>query len=171
MPRGIEPEDVDDEQSRQGDSDSDLEISDDSSNADEGEANGQGKRVKDSAVKSITLKGKGLKLSLPPINNISAMFRDMVSKCVGDLSEAADVLKDRLLRVGTMCSGTESPILAFQQISETMEELIGSTFNWHHVFSAEIVPEKQAYIQVNFEPPILFRDITQFIDMDHNSKA
>jgi hypothetical protein len=29
------------------------------------------------------------------------------------------------------------------------------------MFSAEIVPYKQHYIQTNFEPPVLFADITE----------
>ncbi len=30
-----------------------------------------------------------------------------------------------------------------------------------HLFSAEIEPFKQAYIERNFQPPILFRDVRQ----------
>lgn len=30
-----------------------------------------------------------------------------------------------------------------------------------HAFSCEIVPFKQSYIERNFRPPILFRDITE----------
>jgi hypothetical protein len=30
-----------------------------------------------------------------------------------------------------------------------------------HAFSCEIVPLKQSYIERNFRPPLLFRDITE----------
>ena len=39
----------------------------------------------------------------------------------------------------------------------------GHIFEIEHVFSAEIEPFKQAYIERNFHPPVLFRDITQFL--------
>lgn len=35
-----------------------------------------------------------------------------------------------------------------------------------HEFSAEIVPFKQAYIERNFKPNILFRDIRELSDHD-----
>jgi hypothetical protein len=34
-------------------------------------------------------------------------------------------------------------------------------FGINHLFSAEIVPFKQAYIERNFQPPIIFRDIRE----------
>lgn len=37
----------------------------------------------------------------------------------------------------------------------------GVTFGVDHVFSCEIEPFKQAYIERNFAPPILFRDVTE----------
>jgi hypothetical protein len=35
-----------------------------------------------------------------------------------------------------------------------------------HAFSAEIVPYKQAYIERNFSPPIIFRDIRELVVQD-----
>jgi hypothetical protein len=32
---------------------------------------------------------------------------------------------------------------------------------FEHVFSGEIVPYKQAFIERNYKPPIIFRDITE----------
>lgn len=37
----------------------------------------------------------------------------------------------------------------------------GMTLSFDHVFSCEIEPFKQAYIERNFSPPILFRDVTE----------
>jgi hypothetical protein len=37
----------------------------------------------------------------------------------------------------------------------------GHTFKVEHVFSCEIEPFKQAYIERNFSPPILFRDVCE----------
>ncbi len=36
------------------------------------------------------------------------------------------------------------------------------------MFSAEIVPFKQAYIERNFSPPVIFRDIREFVNLDEN---
>jgi hypothetical protein len=37
----------------------------------------------------------------------------------------------------------------------------GHKFEFDHQFSAEIVPFKQSYIERNFRPPIIFRDIKE----------
>ncbi|KEQ72090.1 hypothetical protein M436DRAFT_10011, partial [Aureobasidium namibiae CBS 147.97] len=68
----------------------------------------------------------------------------------------------RPLRVATMCSGTESPLLAWDMISDCIRSKESNlVLKFEHVFSAEIVPYKQAYIERNFRPPIIFRDITE----------
>ena len=38
----------------------------------------------------------------------------------------------------------------------------GIFFAIEHLFSGEIVPWKQRYIENNFRPPVIFRDITEF---------
>lgn len=40
----------------------------------------------------------------------------------------------------------------------------GKVFNFKHLFSAEIVPFKQAYIERNFHPRYLFRDVAELKD-------
>jgi site-specific DNA-cytosine methylase len=68
----------------------------------------------------------------------------------------------RPLRVATMCSGTESPLLAWDMISDCIKSKESDLeLKFEHVFSAEIVAYKQAYIERNFRPPIIFRDITE----------
>ena len=67
----------------------------------------------------------------------------------------------RPLRVGTVCSGTEAPILAFGQIAQAVKEAHDISLRMEHVFSCEIEPFKQAYIERNFQPPLLFRDIRE----------
>jgi hypothetical protein len=84
-----------------------------------------------------------------------------------------------------MCSGTESPILALEMvisrkwaippplsnfmatadnrcIAFTELKRIGvRSFEFKHLFSAEIVEFKQAFIERNFHPPILFKDVKE----------
>ncbi|CAD0094996.1 unnamed protein product [Aureobasidium mustum] len=77
------------------------------------------------------------------------------------LEDVCKHIGSRPLRVATMCSGTESPLLALDMISDCIRKREGSLeLRYEHVFSAEIVPFKQAYIERNFSPPIIFRDIT-----------
>lgn len=42
----------------------------------------------------------------------------------------------------------------------------GEKLEFEHVFSAEIVPFKQAYIERNFDVPIIFRDIRELFGND-----
>ncbi|KAL2011944.1 hypothetical protein VTN00DRAFT_4662 [Thermoascus crustaceus] len=63
-----------------------------------------------------------------------------------------------------MCSGTESPLLALEMISDGLRRLHCLSFDVEHLFSAEIVPFKQAYIERNFHPPYIFRDVRELKD-------
>ncbi|KAI8447819.1 hypothetical protein BY996DRAFT_4592428 [Phakopsora pachyrhizi] len=97
---------------------------------------------------------------LAPISDIPDMFLDMVKNC-HQFEETVDKLNGRQLKVATMCSGTESPLLALGLISKAVKQQWGKEFKVRHVFSCEIEPFKQAYIERNFQPPILFRDVCE----------
>jgi hypothetical protein len=97
---------------------------------------------------------------LPPINDIPAMFSDLVSH-IPQIKGVADYIQGRKLRVATMCSGTESPLLALELIQRSILEQYGINLDVEHVFSCEIEPFKQAYIERNFHPPLLFRDVCE----------
>lgn len=43
------------------------------------------------------------------------------------------------------------------------KKIFGQKFNMRHLFSAEIDPFKQSYIQRNFSPDIIFRDVNELI--------
>jgi hypothetical protein len=97
---------------------------------------------------------------LPPISSIPKMFDDLVSRA-SRLSGVVDRLNGRKLRVATMCSGTESPLLALRMITRSLFKETGKNLEIEHIFSCEIEPFKQAYIERNFAPPILFRDVLE----------
>ncbi|KAJ3818894.1 hypothetical protein EV361DRAFT_190497 [Lentinula raphanica] len=97
---------------------------------------------------------------LPPLHDISAMFSDIVRRAP-ELEDVATRLQGRKFRVATMCSGTESPLLALDMIVENMSAQYGVALDIEHVFSCEIEPFKQAYIERNFHPPLLFRDVCE----------
>ncbi|KAF8892236.1 hypothetical protein BD779DRAFT_1511770 [Infundibulicybe gibba] len=100
---------------------------------------------------------------LPPIHDIPAIFSDLVSR-IPAIKDVAKHVAGRKLRVATMCSGTESPLLALDLIQKSILEQHGINFDIEHVFSCEIEPFKQAYIERNFHPPLLFRDVCELGD-------
>ncbi|KAI9877173.1 MAG: hypothetical protein M1830_004631 [Pleopsidium flavum] len=111
----------------------------------------------------------GINEGLPPIKNIVEIFDDITKKAIKlGLGEAIQHLGSRKLKLATMCSGTESPVLALQLVSESLKKYYGINFEIEHMFSAEIVPFKQAYIERNFHPSIIFRDVREMI---HSNKA
>ncbi|KAF3939398.1 hypothetical protein ABW19_dt0209882 [Dactylella cylindrospora] len=97
---------------------------------------------------------------LPPLTSIDDIFTD-IAKRNPALEHVAAHLNGRPLRVATMCSGTESPLIALGLITSSMKTLYGADLTIEHVFSCEIEPFKQAYIERNFRPPILFRDVCE----------
>lgn len=100
---------------------------------------------------------------LPPINQIPDMFADLVGKVQG-IKDVAERIRGRKLRVATMCSGTESPLLALDMICKAVLDIYKIPLEVEHVFSCEIEPFKQAYIERNFHPPLLFRDVCELGD-------
>lgn len=64
---------------------------------------------------------KGIDETLPPIHDIEDIFEDMAKKAIQQgLGKALEALKNQEIRVATMCSGTESPILALDLIFNGM---------------------------------------------------
>ena len=88
---------------------------------------------------------------LPPISNIDDIFEDLTKNAPG-LQELAELLSGETLKIATMCSGTESPLLALGLISRSLMAQFGVELNFSHGFSCEIEPFKQAYIERNFSP-------------------
>lgn len=123
--------------------------------------------------------GKGIDHSLPPMTNIKDCFADLTAKGVLlGLGGALENLNGNYIKVATMCSGTESPLLALTEISNgrlpsilhprlTFSAALASSghtlLHFQHEFSAEIEVFKQGYIERNFQPKHLFRDVRDFI--------
>jgi hypothetical protein len=72
--------------------------------------------------------------SLPPISRLPDIFLDIVSH-LSEVKALAEHIKGWKLRVATMCSGTESPLLALNLISHAMTEMLrqASTTDPHRV--------------------------------------
>jgi hypothetical protein len=106
---------------------------------------------------------KGIDYSLPPMHDNETIFADLTSRAV-ELG-LADALKklDRPINVATMCSGTESPLFGLIASAAALDAKNQASLKLRHVFSAEIEPFKQAFIERNWAPELLFRDIREFI--------
>jgi site-specific DNA-cytosine methylase len=110
---------------------------------------------------------KGLNTELPPLSSIEDIFKDITAKALRLGLREALKKTPVPLRVATMCSGTESPLLAIEMVQDALRSLGESELSIEHLFSAEIVPYKQAYIERNFHPPIIYRDITEITSAVH----
>ncbi|KAF3392836.1 hypothetical protein F1880_008744 [Penicillium rolfsii] len=108
----------------------------------------------------VDVKDRYLALHLPPLHTLEEIFNDLAAKAMSfGFGDVVKRLGDRPLRIATVCSGTESPILALEMFLQGLGA--DQRIRFSHVFSCEIVPFKQAYIERNFQPPILFRDILE----------
>ncbi|KAI2625705.1 hypothetical protein GGR54DRAFT_637484 [Hypoxylon sp. NC1633] len=132
------------------------EVSDES---DTDNSDGQPKRQK--TGKDPAPNDEEIDYHLPPISNPDAAFLSMASM-------STDVVHHEKVhfRIATMCSGTEAPIFAVKMLFEFWSRLLPGevSVDFSHVFSAEIVPFKQAYIARNTsKDTILFNDVQDFI--------
>lgn len=74
-----------------------------------------------------------------------------------DRAVARVTAEGRPLRIGTACSGTESPIVVFKALAKVMPAL-----TFEHVFSCEFCEKKRAWIYDNFPGvPMMFLDVRQ----------
>lgn len=80
---------------------------------------------------------------LPPISDLQLIFDDIISRApaVVDLFGTKGIRK---LRVATMCSGTESPLLALGLMGRSLQAQKLGKLELDHIFSCEIEPYKQA---------------------------
>ncbi|KAJ5466265.1 hypothetical protein N7530_010052 [Penicillium desertorum] len=91
-------------------------------------------------------RGRYLASDLPPLHTLTDIFADMASNALKmGFEHVLSRLGSRPLRVATMCSGTEAPLLALELI-QTAARLFRSSNHTLNGTSA---------------PPLLFRDITE----------
>ncbi len=66
------------------------------------------------------------------------------------------------LRVATVCSGTDSPIVALNYLINAAKNVgDGQILAFVQVMAVEIVPLKQAFIRRNSSPMVIFRDVIE----------
>lgn len=161
--KDVESESVEDDDGMQLVEDTATKMDEIDDDDDESEEEAPAKGDKKSKSTGMSKSTRPDTSSLPPIHEIPAMFADLVSR-VPQIKDVAEHIRGRKLRVATMCSGTESPLLALDLICRSIEEQYDVPLHVEHVFSCEIEPFKQAYIERNFHPPLLFRDVCELGD-------
>nr|KAK5436053.1 hypothetical protein LTR18_009632 [Exophiala xenobiotica] len=111
----------------------------------------------------------GLDSTEPPLHDIHEIFVHIAQKAKKKgIADACHPFKDVDLRLFTLCSGTDAPVVAMTLIKQALKLLDVKGFNFQHVGSCEIEPQKQAFIERNFKPPVLFRDVTEFTTHSKN---
>ena len=85
---------------------------------------------------------------LMPISMAAALSR-VIARAPNVEGHAEKICRAGSIRVATVCSGTEAPIIAMQLMGWDID----------HVVSCEIEVFKQAYIYRNFLPKVLFNDV------------
>ncbi|KAF9883832.1 hypothetical protein FE257_002769 [Aspergillus nanangensis] len=106
-----------------------------------------------------------LALGLPPLFKLGDIYRSITARALElNLDDFLSHIGSRPLRVVTVCSGTESPLLSLEMVQENLRTHFEKDLNFRHLFSAEIVPFKQAYIERNFHPRFIFRDVAELKD-------
>ncbi|RMD44038.1 hypothetical protein DV735_g1113, partial [Chaetothyriales sp. CBS 134920] len=100
-----------------------------------------------------------------PIHELEDIFDDIAKKLKSrGFYDICQGLPSNGLNVFTMCSGTEAPVIGMSLLNDAFKRQDFHGFRFNHVASVEIEPFKQAYIQRNFKPPLLFRDVSDFAD-------
>jgi site-specific DNA-cytosine methylase len=110
---------------------------------------------------------RSINADLPPMDNMEDIFTDMANNILElGLGPILQERNGRPYRVGTMCSGTESPICALEALSSSLQQRGMPPISIDHVFSAENELFKQGFIEVNYHPKIMFRDVREFLPED-----
>ncbi len=79
------------------------------------------------------------------------------------VSAGLDTSVPTLIRVGTMCSGTDAPLHALNALNQAAENTSGRrVVEVDYLFGVEIVPFKQAFILNNSAPGVLFQRVEDF---------
>ena len=97
------------------------------------------------------------------MHDFEEIFADLATKANdAGFQIALTHLNGRKLRIATMCSGTDCPIIALRLIQKHWKNISNKPFEFEHVFSAEIHPVAQAFLARNFPSlPLIFRDVRE----------
>ncbi|KAH7356500.1 hypothetical protein BKA65DRAFT_547896 [Rhexocercosporidium sp. MPI-PUGE-AT-0058] len=105
----------------------------------------------------------GYDATLPPIYSSEQMISHLGQALINiGMRDLTNMMKGGALKVGTFCSGTEAPVLVMRLLKEFFS-FQNIEFNFDQIISAEIEPNKSAFIERNFSPGMSARDITEIL--------
>lgn len=123
----------------------------------------QGKLRQCSPERPTPLSGSASAPALPAsADYLNALFKRFIGRLTA--TERRDLkvwIEDGLsheLDLGTMCSGTDGPVLVWQAFGHVAEHLLGARLRIKHHFSCEKKPAKQQFIMQMFDVPFVFED-------------
>jgi hypothetical protein len=100
--------------------DTDNDDDDADADADDNEEHEPVQQLQDGTNMNELVPYNGLNVNLPPMSNIHDIFADLTKNALGrGLREFLEALGSGQLKVATLCSGTESPLLALQMIGDS----------------------------------------------------
>lgn len=117
----------------------------------------------------LTLRSLDARRSEAP-RDLGTMTEHMMNKLKAGAPECIEALdlwwkssKGKKLRLGTLCSGTDSPALVLKHLGKVLGKVMGTPnrFAFEHVFSCELDEQKQEFLMKNFDMEFLFSDCTQ----------
>lgn len=93
--------------------------------------------------------------------SIPEMFSAMLAQGL-KLGSGFELREPVHFNIGTICSGTDVPVMVLNLLNEAFRNKFQRDFLiYHHQFSCEIEPFKQAFIRRNHDPPIIFRNVVE----------
>lgn len=105
----------------------------------------------------------GPDLMTKPLSNLREIMKSLLQSATKHgLDQYVNAKSQFYLRVGTVCSGTDAPLHVlklFGMLKNNNGEQVFTTIN---SFACEIEPFKQAFLERNSKPNLLFRDARDF---------
>lgn len=94
----------------------------------------------------------GIDQSLPALSDIQDIFNDITSRAYeSGFNEAVDLLDGRVINVATICSGTESPLLALDMICDGKLGELTLAKHGLMIYSLEANIQEGATVQTSFQ--------------------
>ena len=112
--------------------------------------------------KPLYLFKDGVNDDYPPIHDYDAIWFDMARRAYQlGFREVTNHLKNRALRIATMCSGSDAPIHGLKSFQDALKLLpVTYQLKFVHLFSVEIAPHKASFITRNLGV-MCFRDVRE----------
>ena len=109
------------------------------------------------------VKDEDSRLSRNKTQDVFSVFHRMLKK---GWNSAEPVLARCLaIKIGTMCSGTDAPVIALREIASALHYMTNGTavLRYEQAFTWEKEPFKQAFLERNSDAKVNFRDLEDLL--------